>query len=398
MRRSQFIISPLQLATQAKCRLEWAPGNCYSRFSGENERGWAGGLQEARILEASLLQPSTNFFEGPSIALLGIDQHVDREKESVDRTGAFLVHQEILNGNRAAAGERAESSGQQFSAARLAFAVQDVTKSGEAEAEAKVGLEEIAFDKAEAIGEVEACGRLLCDVDDLRPVDGGDLDARRSLGLSDSPDTGAGGEVEDFHRVAGGAVVQVRSQGLRRGIAHREDVEDEFVKELAAGLLDVDRGDRIASGNDLVDVQPAGNELFTAVLDKAALEGGFGADQEGGAFGSEGVAAVFVFREEIEADERVHNGREAASGGAGGLLDFPDVFRAGVEDVEDAVADGGFKNKGRDVAPCHLHDAFRGDLHVLHRGCSCHGYGSSSFQRRIFCVLIPGEVWGCGGV
>src|ERR1017187_627975 len=164
----------------------------------------------------------------------------------------------------------------------------------------------------------------------------------------------------------------MRSQGLRRGIAHREDVEDEFVKELAAGFLDVDRSDRIPGGNDLVNVQPAGNELLTAVFDKATLEGGFGADQEGGAFGSEGVASLFVFREEVEADERVHDGREAAGGGTGGLLDFRDIFGVGVEDVEDAVADRGFKNQGRHVTPCHLHNTFRGDLRVLDRGCSCH--------------------------
>ena len=160
MRRSRSLISPLQLEpTQAKSRLEKVNGNFQSRFSGENERGWARGLQEARILEASLLQPRTNFLEGPSIAVLGIDQHVDREKESVDRAGAFLVHQEVLNCNRAAAGERVESSDQQFAAAGLAFAVQDVTKDGDGEAAAKVGFEEIAFDEAEAArGYGSICG------------------------------------------------------------------------------------------------------------------------------------------------------------------------------------------------------------------------------------------------
>ena len=68
-----------------------------------------------------------------------------------------------------------------------------------------------------------------------------------------------------------------------------------------------------------------------------------------------------VFGEEVEADEDVHDGGEAAGGGSGGCGDLGTVIGSFVEDVEDAVADGGFEDEGGDVAPGELHDAFGRD-------------------------------------
>ena len=129
----------------------------------------------------------------------------------------------------------------------------------------------------------------------------------------------------------------------------------------------------IAGSDDLVDVQPARNELFAAVLDKTALEGRFGADEEGVALRGEGVAALLVFRQELEADQRVHDRGQTAGRGARHFLDFRDGFRSAVENVEDMVADGRLQHEGWNIAPGHLHNAFGGHLH---RGRGCHSLSS----------------------
>src|SRR5580700_4538776 len=188
-------------------------------------------------------------------------------------------------------------------AARLAFAVQDVAQGRERVAGAEISFEQVALDKREAVGKAESSGGLLRDVDDFGPVDGGDVHTRGVLRLCDAPNAGTGSEVEDLHGRTGTAVIHRCRQGLGGWIAHGENVEHEIVEELATGLFNVDRRYGIARSDDLVDVQPARNELFAAVLDEPALEGRFGADEEGIALGSEGVAALLVFREELEADQ-----------------------------------------------------------------------------------------------
>ena len=56
------------------------------------------------------------------------------------------------------------------------------------------------------------------------------------------------------------------------------------MKELATGLFDINRSHRITGSDHVVEVQPARNELFAAVLDQPALEGRLRADKEGLAF------------------------------------------------------------------------------------------------------------------
>ena len=89
-------------------------------------------------------------------------------------------------------------------------------------------------DEGEAVGEAEAGYGFLGDGDDLGPVDCGDADARRGLREGDAPDAGAGGEIE----YAGGLAVEVEGlcEGLSGGVAHGEDVDDEFFEELGACL------------------------------------------------------------------------------------------------------------------------------------------------------------------
>lgn len=94
------------------------------------------------------------------------------------------------------------------------------------------------------------------------------------------------------------------------------------------------------------------------MAEESALEAGLGGDEECGALGGEGVGFVGVFGEELQAYEDVHDGGEAADGGSSGSGYFGDRFGAGVEDVEDSVANSGFEDQGGDVAPGELHDAF----------------------------------------
>src|SRR5579859_526336 len=146
------------------------------------------------------------------------------------------------------------------------------------------------------------------------------------------------------------------SERLGGGVAHGKDVDDEVLEELRTGLFLVDGHGGLAGGDDLVQLEPFGNQLAAGVAKESTLKAGFGGDEEGSALRGEGVGLVGVLGEEVEADEGVHDGGEAADEGAGGLGYRRDGHGLLVEDIEDAVADGCFKHKGRNVAPGELHD------------------------------------------
>ena len=220
---------------------------------------------------------------------------------------------------------------------------------------AEVGLEQVALDEGEALGEAEATDGVARDGDDLRPVNRGDGDVRRGLHQRNAPDAGAGGEIEDADRRG---EVQMPGERQRRGVAHGEDVVDELVEELAARVLLIDRLDGFAGGDDFVEAKEFWDQLLAAVTDDSTLEAGLGTDQERGAFGCEGEAALRVFGEEAEADEGVGDGAKAALGGVGLGVQLLDGHGAAVEDIEDAVADSGLKHEGWNIAPGKLHDAF----------------------------------------
>ena len=234
-----------------------------------------------------------------------------------------------------------------------------MTEGGEVVPGAEVGGEQVAGSEGEAAGEAESGDGFLGDGEDFRPVDGGDGDVWGSLGKSDAPDAGAGGEVEDADRGGGGGKAERGGEGLGSRVAHGEDVDDKLAEEFAAVRLLIDVVGGLAGGDDLVEVEEFGEQLLAGVEDDAALEAGFAADEEERAFRGEGVEAGVVFGEEFEADEGVHDGGEAAGGGAGGGGNLGESHCAGVEDVEDVVADGGFHGEGWDVSPGELHDAFR---------------------------------------
>ena len=184
-----------------------------------------------------------------------------------------------------------------------------MAEGGDGVAGAEVGGEEIAFDEGEAVGEVEAGDGFLSGGDDVGPVDCGDADLRGGLREGDAPDSGAGGEVED-----GGGAVEVEGlrEDLRGGVAHGEDVDDEFFEEVGAFSLLIDGGGWLAGGYDFINAEPLGDELAAGVAKDSALEAGLGGDEECSALGGEGVGFVVVLGEELQADEDVHDGGEAA--------------------------------------------------------------------------------------
>lgn len=159
---------------------------------------------------------------------------------------------------------------------------------------------------------------------------------------------------------------------LGRWVAHGQDVHDELMKELGAVILLIHGAYGFAGGYNFIEVEEIGHELAAGVTQNAAVEAGFGADEEGRAFGSEGVKGVAVaadLGEKVEADEGVHDGGETTDGCVGGFVDLLDGFWAAVECVEDMMGDGCFKDERGDVAPGELHDALGGDRRLL---CGIH--------------------------
>ncbi len=170
---------------------------------------------------------------------------------------------------------------------------------------------------------------------------------------------------------------QMRGEGLRRGIAHVEDIGNKLLEKCGSVAFLVNCGCGFAGADDFVDLKPFGDELFAGVRDHSAHETWFGADEEGCAFRSERVAALRVLIEELESNESVHDGGEAPGGGSSSGVDFVDCFGAGVECVKDLVAEGGLEDQRGGIGPGKLHDPLRGDwggggggLHC----CCAHGF------------------------
>src|SRR5579862_5756776 len=151
----------------------------------------------------------------------------------------------------------------------------------------------------------------------------------------------------------------MRSQGFRRGIAHRKDIDHKVFEEFRTGLFLVDGPEGFASPDDVVEMEPAGNQVSAGVEDESSHEARLAPDEKRGAFRSERELALSILCEELQSDQYVGNGGDAALRCAGGRHEFLCCFWAGVELIENVVADGGFDDEWRGVGPGELHDAFR---------------------------------------
>ncbi len=119
-----------------------------------------------------------------------------------------------------------------FAGSRFSLAVQDCAERGDVKAIAVIGFQDVAFDGAEAIGKFLAAGDATGDGKDGRPIDGGDPRLREFLGQAESPNAGAGGDVQNIHlSVLRKFRGQVIGQGASGGITQIEKTFDEFAEE-----------------------------------------------------------------------------------------------------------------------------------------------------------------------
>src|SRR5205823_892993 len=75
---------------------------------------------------------------------------------------------------------------------------------------------DVAFDVIEAVGDAVLGRDAFGDRNHAGPIDGGDAHLRRGLRQGDPPDAGAGGNVENFHRLVRSRQVQMLRELLRQ--------------------------------------------------------------------------------------------------------------------------------------------------------------------------------------
>src|SRR5690348_11182649 len=148
-------------------------------------------------------------------------------------------------------------------------------------------------------------------------------------------------------------------EGLGRRIRHRKNVRDKLLEEFTTGILLVDASGRLSGRDDFRKMQPFRNQVSAGVANQSALKTRLRTNQEGGALRRERVKSLVVFLQQIEADKNVHDGRKASDRCSGRFVHLLDVLWASIQHVEDALADRGFNDKGRNITPGKLHDALR---------------------------------------
>ncbi len=135
--------------------------------------------------------------------MLAVQKHVDREHQSVCRFGALIIHQPFANCDRPAGLQGGERLLQQLATTLGAFGVKDVTERRDIVAAAKIRLEHIAFDEIKAFSHSKLLGDSFRRRNHLRPVLGSYAHTQRLLRQRNSPDPGAGSDIEDTHWLAG---------------------------------------------------------------------------------------------------------------------------------------------------------------------------------------------------
>ena len=326
-------------------------------------------MDSARVDKASVGEPLADLSKGICVAVVCVDKHVHCKEETVERTGAILVYEELRDGDGSTGRKRLKDLRQQFTAALFTFAVKDVPKCGDSVILAKVGCEKVSFGESEAIAEVEAMNSFSGDGEDVNPVYGGDADVLGALRESDAPDSRASCKIEDADRLSGILEVESLSQRLGRWIAHRKYVHDELLEKVRACRFLINRICRFASGDNLAEFEPFGNQMLAGMENQPSLEAGLSAHKEGCAFRRERVGALYILGQKVEPYEGIHDGGKTADGRARGCVDFGKGLWTIVEEVEDVVANGRLQHERRNVAPGELHDTF---------GCNRRSTGETS--------------------
>ena len=112
-----------------------------ARLGGEKEQ-WRQPrrIDGPNVREAGIPQPATDFLQREGVAVVGVHQHVRREDQGRYGPSPVSVDEDFGDGDRAAGGERVERLSEQFTAAFLAFAVNDVPQGRYGVSAAKIRL------------------------------------------------------------------------------------------------------------------------------------------------------------------------------------------------------------------------------------------------------------------
>jgi len=235
------------------------------QLDGDENRRRRGDINLTDLAKTDFLQPRGHLLECVRVAVVRVDEHVDREKQGIWRSRAVVVGNELGDGDDAAGGERVEDLFEKVSGTRFAFAVEDVAEGGDVKARSKIHFLNIAFDCVQPIGEVLPLGDATRDRQDGVPIDGGDLRLREPLGHAEAPDAGAGRDVENIDLAGGKLLGQLFGQRTGRSVVQVEQTFDEFAEELGSLILLVDGGDGFARANDFGEMAEIVEKLIGQV-------------------------------------------------------------------------------------------------------------------------------------
>ncbi len=102
--------------------------------------------------------------------------------------------------------------------------------------------------------------------------------------------------------------------------------------------------------------------MLATVPDHSALEPRLRTDEECGTLRREGILTMRIFRQEIEANQGIHNRGQTTFRSPCCLTDIVDRFRTAVQHVKDTIPDSRLQNKRWNISPGELQDALGGHL------------------------------------
>src|SRR6266568_1422684 len=298
------------------------------RFCRQNEWRRPGRFQLANFFEPGVFEPVFDFVKTESVAALRVDEHLHGEHERMRRLGAPVVHEPFSDSDCAAGFQRAEGLLEQLPAALFAFAMQNMAERGDVVTVSEICFQQIASNKFESIADAKLLRDSFGRGNHSGPIDCGHAHAWRFLCKCNSPDAGAGGEIENAQFIFGFRHFQVICEFLRAAVAHWNDVLDELTEELCAFGFFIYGRHWPASARHLSYMQPFGGKPWQDRLEKSGEGARLVADEECFAFRRERIFSLSIFLQEVEADERVHDGPQTAHRRASLLADLLDGFRA----------------------------------------------------------------------
>ena len=167
------------------------------------------------------------------------------------RLRALVVHEPLGNSDDSPWLQRAESFLEQLTAAFFTFTVQNVAKSGDVVAVAKICLQHIALEVIEPITDAELLCNSFCGWNHSRPIDCSHAHPRRFFGECNAPNARTCGKVKHTDFVLCFHQMQMIAERLCRRIAHWNDVFHQLTEKFSAFSFLVHRDGRTTFANDV---------------------------------------------------------------------------------------------------------------------------------------------------